>query len=63
MFNGQGTVLLIKGTGTRDLIWLKVVSRADGRPLKFFKVFLYNFNYYFQKLSGTGKNYAYCKCE
>ena len=61
----------IKRTGTRDLIWLKVVgiigkvlmSRAHGRPLKFFKVFLYNFNYYFKKLSGTGKNYAYCKCE
>ena len=60
-----------KGKGTRDLIWLKVVpiigkilmSRAHGRPLKNFKAFLYIFNYYFKKLSGTGKNYAYCKCE
>ena len=41
-----------KGTGTRDLIWLKVVgiigqilvSRAYGRPLKNFKVLLYIFN-------------------
>ncbi len=40
-----------------------LLSRAHGRPLKFFKVFLYIFNYYFKKLSGTGKNYAYCKCE
>ena len=38
-------------------------SRANGRPLKFLKVFLYIFNYYFKKFSGTGKNYAYCKCE
>ena len=28
-----------------------------------FKVFLYIFNYYFEKFSGTGKNYAYYKCE
>ena len=39
------------------------MSRAHGKPLKKFKVFLYIFNYYFKKLSGTGKNYAYCKCE
>ena len=39
------------------------MSRAHGRPLKFLKVFLYIFNYYFKKLSGTGKNDAYCKCE
>jgi len=40
-----------------------MMSRAHGRPLKNFKVFLYIFNYYFKKLSGTGKNHAYCKCE
>ena len=40
-----------------------LMSRALGRPLKVFKVFFYIFNYYFKKLSGTGKNYAYCKCE
>ena len=34
------------------------MSRAHGRPLKIFKVFLYIFNYYFKKFSGTGKNYA-----
>jgi len=39
-----------------------IMSRAHGRPLKFFKVFLYIFYYYFKKLSDTGKNYAYCKC-
>ena len=56
----------LKGTGTRDLIWQSgiigkiLMSWAHGRPLKFFKVFLYIFNYYFKKLSGTGKNYVYC---
>ena len=41
-----------------------LMSRAHGRPLKKFKVFIYYiFNYYFKNLSGTGKNYAYCKCE
>ena len=40
-----------------------LMSRALGRPIKSFKVLLYIFNYYFKKLSGTGKNYAYCKCE
>ena len=39
------------------------MSRAHRRPLKKISVFLYIFNYYFKKLSGTGKNYAYCKCE
>ena len=29
------------------------MSRAHGRPLKFFKVILYIFNYYFKKLGGT----------
>ena len=27
-----------------------LASRAHGRPLKFFKVFLYIFNYYFKSL-------------
>ena len=40
-----------------------LMIRAHGRPLKNFKVFLYIFNYHFKKLSGTGKNNAYCKCE
>ena len=40
-----------------------LMSRAHGRTFKIFKVFLYIFNYYFKKFSGTGKNYAYCKCE
>ena len=40
-----------------------LMSRAHVRPLKKFRVFLYIFNYYFKKLSGTDKNYAYCKCE
>jgi hypothetical protein len=40
-----------------------LMSRAHGRPLKDFKVFLYILNYYFKKSSGTGKNYTYCKCE
>ena len=35
-----------------------LMSRAHERPLKFLKVFLYIFNYYFKKLSGTGKKYA-----
>ena len=30
-----------------------LMSRAHGRPLKNFEVFLYIFNYYFKKLSGT----------
>ena len=54
---GLGIICPFKGTGTRDLIWLKVVvigniliSRAHGRPLQFLKVFLYIFNYYFKKL-------------
>ena len=59
----------VKGTGTRDLIWLKVVSldrswlvpRAHGRHLKIFKMLLYNFNKFLKKFSGTGKTYAYCK--
>ena len=29
-------------------------SGAHGRPLKFFKVFLNIFNFYFKKLSGAG---------
>ena len=34
----------------------KILMRWDnGRPLKIFEVFLYIFNYYFKKLSGTGK--------
>ena len=32
-----------------------LISRAHGRPLKFFKVFLYIFNYYFKNLSGKAK--------
>ena len=32
-----------------------LMSRAHGRPLKIFKVFLYIFNFYFKKFSGTGK--------
>ena len=40
-----------------------LMRRAHGRPLKIFKVFFNIFNYNFKKLSGTGKNYAYCKCE
>ena len=59
--------LKIKGTGTRDLIWLKVVSldrswlvhRAYRRPLKYFKVLLYIFNKFFKKFSGNGKKHAY----
>ena len=59
--------LSLKGTGTQDLIWLKVVtldrSWLEGRPLKNFKVLLYIFNYFLKKFSGTSKNHAYCKCE
>ena len=40
-----------------------LMSRPHRRPLKIFKVFLYIFFYYFKNFSGTGKNYAYCKCE
>jgi len=32
-----------------------LMSRAYGRPLQFLKVFVNIFNYYFKKLSGTGK--------
>ena len=38
-----------------------LIIRANGRPLQIFKVFLYIFNYFFKKLSGTGKTFAYCK--
>jgi len=57
---GQGHEIWFAKSG---IIGKILKSRAHGRPLKFFKVFLYIFNYYFKKLSGTGKNYAYCKCE
>jgi len=40
-----------------------LMCRAHERPLKICKVFLYIFYYYFKKLSGTDKNYAYCKFE
>jgi len=40
-----------------------LMSRAHGRPLQIFLVFLYIFYYYFKKFSGTDKIYAYCKCE
>ncbi len=61
LFNEQGHEIF-------DLFKISIIgkilmSRAHKRPLKIFKVFLYIFNYYFKKLSGTGKNYAYCKCE
>ena len=39
-----------------------LMSRAHGRPLQILKESLYIFNYYYKKLSRTGKNYAYCKC-
>ena len=45
------------------IIGLILVRRAYGRPLKFFKVLLYMFNYFFKKFSDTCKNHAYCKCE
>ena len=46
---------ILKETGTRDLIWIKVgsldrswlVGRAYGRPLNIFKVLLYTFNNFF----------------
>ena len=50
-------------SGIIGKILKSTVGRAHGRPLTFLKVFLYIFNYYFKNLSGTGKNYAYCKCE
>jgi len=48
---------------TSGIIGKILKSRAHGRPLKMFEMFLNILNYYFKKLSGTGKNYAYCKCE
>ena len=55
----------LKGTGTQrfdltksGIIGKILMRRAHGRPLQIFKVFLYIFNYYFKKFSGTGKNYA-----
>ena len=49
--------ILLQGTGTRDLIWLKVVSLdkswlggAYGQPLKVFKMLLYIFNKFFLKV-------------
>ena len=54
----QGLCLLSRSiVGVDDL-----ATTAHGRPLQIFKVFFYIFNYYFKKLSGTGKNYAYLKC-
>ena len=41
-----------------DIIGKILMNKAHGRPLKFFIVFLYIFNYYFKKLSGAGKNFA-----
>jgi hypothetical protein len=40
-----------------------LMSGARGRPLKFFEVFLYIFNYYFGEFGGAGRDCAYCRCE
>ena len=58
-----------KGIGTRDLIWLKVVSLDRSwlvgltDNLKKFLKCCFIFLIIFFKFSGTGKNHAYCKCE
>ena len=40
-----------------------LMSRAQGQLKNFFKELIYIIYLYFKKLSGTGKNYADCKCE
>jgi len=57
-----------KGTGTRDLIWLKAATLDRSWWVGFTndlsKLFSKGcFIFIFFKLSGTGKKHAYCKCE
>ena len=46
-----------------DLISESIIKPYKQTLSNLKEVFLYIFNYYFKKLSGTGKNYAYCICE